>query len=518
MPNAPRTCVPLACAALMALGPASGRAQEPSTTGGGQAESQAEPETKGPTAVQVGGETGTGSGTPRRARGTRGGSWRGSWIDPVTQPWAKRYAPTNNLWELGVYGGALFPDQEHELFRIDLDRSSQGQLPFRPVAGVVGARVGYYPLRFLGVEAEGGVAPTRAYTTAITGRVLMWHARGHAVAQIGLWRLTPFVLAGVGALGVSSAPEVVGDDVDLGVHFGGGLKIFVNQWLMIRVEGRDTISSGCDACGLPAGELKESSSFNAHHPEVLAGLSVTLGRPHAPGRSDPPPPAESAPPPDSDGDGIPDPVDACISEPETFNDIQDDDGCPEVDGDGDGVWDRPADDLCPDEPGVPPDGCPEKSADMDGDGLLDVEDECPEQPETVNGHEDGDGCPDEVPDTPPEIEGFTGTLQGVSFDNGKAKIRPESKPVLDRAVQTMATYPELRIRVTGHTDNVGGDNYNLKLSTQRAAAVKRYLVSKGVAASRIETLGKGSAVPIDTNRTPEGRALNRRIEIEILQR
>ena len=87
---------------------------------------------------------------------------------------------------------------------------------------------------------------------------------------------------------------------------------------------------------------------------------------------------------------------------------------------------------------------------------------------------------------------------------------------LDRAVAVLTEFSSVRIEIVGHTDNTGSDAHNLDLSQRRAASVKRYLVDHGVAASRIETRGAGPYEPIDTNRTAEGRAKNRRVEFTIL--
>jgi len=82
----------------------------------------------------------------------------------------------------------------------------------------------------------------------------------------------------------------------------------------------------------------------------------------------------------------------------------------------------------------------------------------------------------------------------------------------------MTDYPKLRIRITGHTDNVGDRDSNAKLSQARADAVKQYLVDKGVAADRIETRGAGPDEPIADNDTPAGQQKNRRIEFKLLER
>jgi outer membrane protein OmpA-like peptidoglycan-associated protein len=169
------------------------------------------------------------------------------------------------------------------------------------------------------------------------------------------------------------------------------------------------------------------------------------------------------------------------------------------------------DDQCLDVPGVAPNGCP---ADSDGDGFNDPQDKCPNEPENKNGFEDNDGCPDQIPDA---VKKFTGVIKGIEFETGKSEIRGISAPVLESAAAVLVQYPTLRVRVTGHTDNVGSRETNVVLSKRRAEAVKAYLMKRGVEADRIETLGEGPDSPITTNNTRQGRQQNRRIEFQIIQ-
>jgi outer membrane protein OmpA-like peptidoglycan-associated protein len=445
--------------------------------------------------------------------------------DRADKPWIKRWAPERNMAEIGIYGGVLLPTPNHEWFGADLDLPEQGFKPLGAVAPDIGLRAGYYPLRFFGVEAEGGVMPARLSDGS--GSPLLYTVRGHLVGQLGLWSVTPFVLVGAGAVGVSSPRDVLGKDTDPALHFGGGVKIYINRYVMLRLDIRDVVSykSGVE------------NVFISHSPEILLGLSVTLGR------------KKDEAPADRDGDGILDKNDTCPDEAETVNGYQDEDGCPEKDSDGDGFWDNQ--DSCPaeaetvneykDEDGCPEadpdsdgffdeqdscpaeaetvnefedeDGCPE--ADPDADRFFDEKDSCPEQPESDNGYKDDDGCPDEVPK---EVQDFTGTIKGITFDTDKDTIRKSSTKALDQAVEVLKANADIRIKISGHTDNQGDPTHNLDLSKRRAAAVKQYLVDHGVDAGRIETEGYGSEKPVDTNDTKTGRGNNRRIEFEILRR
>ncbi|MBH83631.1 MAG: hypothetical protein CMP70_03030 [Flavobacteriales bacterium] len=106
-------------------------------------------------------------------------------------------------------------------------------------------------------------------------------------------------------------------------------------------------------------------------------------------------------------------------------------------------------------------------------------------------------------------------LRNVFFDTGKAEVKIDSYPELDRLIQLMKDVPSLKIELSGHTDNVGGDAANQKLSQRRAEAVRAYLVSRSVDGSRVTAMGYGAIRPLDTNDTKAGRANNRRTEFEI---
>ncbi len=169
-----------------------------------------------------------------------------------------------------------------------------------------------------------------------------------------------------------------------------------------------------------------------------------------------------------------------------------------MDSDGDGVID--ALDKCPDTPrGVSVDasGCP---FDTDKDGVYDYKDQCPGTPLGANVNDLG--C---------------WILAELLFDYNKADIKPASFDELDNVAMILKKNPGLRIDLQGHTDNIGSQNFNMKLSLRRSAAVKTYLVSKGVPADRLKTEGFGFSRPVATNKTKEGRAKNRRVELLPIQ-
>lgn len=109
-------------------------------------------------------------------------------------------------------------------------------------------------------------------------------------------------------------------------------------------------------------------------------------------------------------------------------------------------------------------------------------------------------------------------LIGVNFEFGKASLMPESFPILVDAAQVLLTNPTVKVEIQGHTDNVGSTEFNKKLSLQRSETVKRFLIAKGVEASRLTTSGLGESQPISGNDTPDGRLLNRRIEFKVLSK
>lgn len=262
---------------------------------------------------------------------------------------------------------------------------------------------------------------------------------------------------------------------------------------------------------------------------------------------------EDAPPPkpgDRDGDGYLDPDDKCPDEPENYQGYQDDDGCPDdPDTDGDGITDSK--DQCvlapEDKDGyLDEDGCPDPDNDLDT--VLDVNDKdatgksCMNDPEDPDGFEDADGCPDpdndkdgvlDLEDQCPAEPGPPGgdkpgcpkkpslvivtakeikITQQIHFEFDKDKIRSESFPILDAVADVLKTNPNIKIDVQGHTDNKGSADYNKKLSDRRAASVKKYLVGKGIDASRLVSHGYGAEMPVVPNTTDQNRALNRRVQ------
>ncbi len=244
---------------------------------------------------------------------------------------------------------------------------------------------------------------------------------------------------------------------------------------------------------------------------------------------------------DKDGDGIVDKKDKCPDEAG----LKENDGCPkkaepkELDADGDGVLDKA--DKCPKVAGPKENkGCPWD--DTDKDGLIDKEDKCPasEGPRENNGcpwpdtDKDGvldkdDKCPEVVGiaanDGCPEVKEIKSEVikqlneysKVILFDTGKATIKKVSYPNLDAIEAIMNEYKTISFKIEGHTDSSGKAATNLKLSKDRANAVKKYLTSKGISESRLSSQGFGSKKPIATNKTLKGRNKNRRVEINLVK-
>ncbi|MFV9551740.1 OmpA family protein [Algibacter sp. PT7-4] len=203
--------------------------------------------------------------------------------------------------------------------------------------------------------------------------------------------------------------------------------------------------------------------------------------------------------PDTDGDGIADNKDNCP----TVAGLKALNGCP--DADGDGVTD--ADDKCPNQAGPSANkGCP--WPDTDGDSVLDKDDKCPD----VKGTVANNGCPEVTEAVQKTLNEYAKT---ILFDTGKSTIKAQSAAVLADIIGILKEYSTAKFTVEGHTDSVGSEKLNQRLSDSRANSVKEYLIENGIDAFRLSALGYGESKPIDTNKTRAGRANNRRVEINL---
>ncbi|RZL13446.1 MAG: OmpA family protein, partial [Hymenobacter sp.] len=206
--------------------------------------------------------------------------------------------------------------------------------------------------------------------------------------------------------------------------------------------------------------------------------------------------------PDADNDGVADNDDKCPNTPAGVR--VDASGCP-LDSDGDKVPDNL--DKCPNTPAgvqVDANGCP---LDRDGDGVPDFQDRCPDRA----GPASNKGCPEIKPEQKKILKEAT---KYINFDFNKATLKPTSFPKLQQMVQILNEYPDYSLSIAGHTDSKGADDYNLKLSYDRAASARAYMLSKGIPADRIEARGYGETKPIADNATAAGQALNRRVDFD----
>jgi outer membrane protein OmpA-like peptidoglycan-associated protein len=203
------------------------------------------------------------------------------------------------------------------------------------------------------------------------------------------------------------------------------------------------------------------------------------------------------PVPDSDNDGVNDELDKCPNTPglAKYN------GCPIPDSDNDGVNDE--EDKCPNVAGLAKyNGCP--APDRDNDGVSDDEDKCPDIAGTAANH----GCPD----MPADVNKlFASSASTISFATNSSKL--SSTASLNQVVKSLKDHPEVKVKLEGHADNA--EKNAQEISEARAAAVKAYLVSKGISEDRITVEGFGSTTPVDDNSSASGRTKNRRVEIKV---
>ncbi|MBL7702060.1 MAG: OmpA family protein [Ferruginibacter sp.] len=317
--------------------------------------------------------------------------------------------------------------------------------------------------------------------------------------------LNPFITAGIGG---SKFGGYYAAFVPLGI--GAQVKIVDEVYLLLNSQYRVPVT--------------ENASYHFYH---SLGVAAPLFKKPEPAPVVVPVPVVE-PPKDRDGDGVLDSLDNCPDVPGLASLA----GCP--DRDGDGIID--SEDKCPDVPGLARyQGCP--IPDTDKDGINDEVDKCP----TVPGLARYQGCP--IPDTDgdgvndeedkcinekgpasnygcPEIsidiiKRVNLAAKNVFFATASDKLLKQSNKRLDDVVTILNENPSFKVQIDGHTDSQGKDEYNLDLSNRRAASVKAYLVSKGIAESRLSSTGYGETKPIADNTKAAGRAQNRRVEMTL---
>ena len=314
--------------------------------------------------------------------------------------------------------------------------------------------------------------------------------------------VSPFLTFGLGA---SKYKGYYGAFIPVGVGFQ--INLFDEAYILVNSQYRMPVT--------------ENAAYHFYHSIGVAGSIFK--------KKEPLPIVVPLPPVinyDRDNDGVPDSTDRC---PDVAG-LASLKGCP--DRDGDGIAD--IDDKCPDVPGLARyQGCP--IPDTDKDGINDEEDKCP----TVFGYARYQGCP--IPDTDKDgvndeedkcinepgpasnfgcpliseeiVKKINLAAKNVFFATGSFKLLAKSFKQLNIVVQILNENPSYKLSIDGHTDNTGKPDKNQILSENRAASVKTYLISKGIAESRLTSTGYGQDKPVADNKTVSGRALNRRVEM-----
>lgn len=337
--------------------------------------------------------------------------------------------------------------------------------------------------------------------------------RFEALGYFNSWKgIIPYLAVGAGALNLDRPGKKSGNSM---LDFGAGLKYFVTDKVAFRTDIRDVMPGSKHNPFFTVG-------FTYHFGERAKAAPVVSAPVYAPE-------PEPAPPADSDGDGIYDNDDRCPNTPaRTKVDAM---GCP-LDSDGDGITDDK--DNCPNTPPgtkVDSKGCP-VPVESDRDGVYDDQDQCPDTPAgtkvdavgcPVPVDSDGDGVTDDKDQCPDTPKGATvdsrgcWVLRDLRFDTNKADINADGARILDSVVTIMQANPTLRLEIQGHTDNKGSAAYNKTLSQKRANTVKDYIISKGIGKDRLSAVGYGLERPAASNDTEEGRAENRRVELNSIQ-
>jgi OOP family OmpA-OmpF porin len=367
----------------------------------------------------------------------------------------------------------------------------------------LGVRGGYNFTENWGTELYFNYVPSEYKDTGADNEVYVAGVEGlyHFMPKS---QIVPFLAFGLGAIHYSSGDKrLVPSKVTVG--YGGGLKVFLTDNIALRADVRHI---------LPLGESgKYGDNPHKIHNDLLAtfGLQFAFGgccdkasetvafeEPSAPVAKEavveaPPAPVDKVT--DSDRDGVPDYLDECPGSPASI--VVDKKGCPR-DSDGDGIPDYM--DKCVNTPkgmSVDARGC---AGDSDRDGVADYLDRCPGTPAGAVVSEDG--CVYERISTRLKIE----------FDSGRAVVKRQYHSEMKRVADFMKANPTATATIVGHTDAVGNDMINFKLSQARAESVREYIIKKfGISGSRIRALGYGPHKPIADNRTKEGRQKNRRV-------
>ena len=377
----------------------------------------------------------------------------------------------NNKWSIGFGVNTVDIRSPHDFGQFLKDWAGPNDLNVLPA--ITKLSVARYIGAGFSAEVDGSMNKIKKGFWAKSEDESFWAV--NAQAKYALRRLVttesgwfdPYLKLGVGYASYTST--YTNEDSGVKLLAGGGINFWFSDHLGLNIQ-----------TGYHHGFQKNATDYFQHS----AGIVIKFGAK------------------DTDKDGIPDKDDACpdVAGPKEFN------GCPDTDGDG--VADK--DDKCPDVAGPAENGgCP--WPDTDGDGVLDKDDLCPNEP----GPESNKGCPEPNDDEQKRLNQYAKT---ILFDTGKASIKFESAEILSQIINVLKKYPNSRFRIEGHTDSTGKKAKNMILSQNRADAVKVYLIQGGIASERLESVGYGPDKPIASNKTRKGRALNRRVEINLIKK
>jgi len=375
----------------------------------------------------------------------------------------------NNKWSIGFGVNTVDIRTPHDFGKFLKDWGGPSDLNVLPA--ITKLSVARYIGAGFSAEVDGSLNKIKKGFNGVSQDESFWNA--NLQAKFALRRLfttesgwfDPYLKLGGGYTSYKS--EYSEKDGGVKLLAGGGINFWFTDHLGLNVQ-----------TGYNHGFQKDGTDYFQHS----AGIVIKFGAK------------------DTDKDGIPDKDDACpdVAGPKEFN------GCPDTDGDG--IPDK--DDACPDIAGLKEfDGCP----DTDGDGIPDKDDACPE----VAGLKEFNGCPDTDGDGVPGLNQYAKT---ILFDTGKASIKFESAEILNQIINVLKKFPNSRFRIEGHTDSTGNKQKNIELSQNRADAVKIYLIQGGIASDRLESKGYGPEKPIASNKNKKGRALNRRVEINLIKK
>ncbi len=374
----------------------------------------------------------------------------------------------------GWLGGRGFSDNSLLGYKADAS-----QHPMLSNGVVFGARIARPIIPYIVPELELALSPTK--TAGFDATVLWLSPRAHIRFELmPRKQVRPFLLIGGGSPIALSTKRGIFDSGIVGDGYvGGGIEFTTERGFDLRFDFRGSLMPGVD----PVFTLEWDAGL---------GLSFRLGEAARRRRA-----ATKLVVPvnlDPDNDGIFGSDDKCPDRAEDIDGFEDHDGCPDIDNDLDSV--------------------------------LDIADKCPLVPETYNGFADDDGCPDVVPT---ELEAVVGTVEGLIYGAQETEVRDSAGASLDRIAALLTKYPSVRIVLIGHTDETEAtpkgtpdvdappdiDELSEDLGLARAESVRQGLMSRGIAAVRIETLGAGRSELVADNATPRGRLANRRVELKL---